>query len=160
MQFELLTFPCGFQHTINPDDDEGNGKQLPHVEQHSTLEVHLNVFGVFDEEAECENQRQHKPEEETASNRLPLQMLQILTLFILFPTAEIEEQHHEDEAEIGQSLIELARMSGLYINPDLDGYAVTEFSRQSIGEMIDIGEEAAMRQWKQLKQLSKRINGK
>ena len=48
----------------------------------------------------------------------------------------------------------------LYINPDLDGYAVTEFSRQSIGEMIDIGEEAAMRQWKQLKQLSKRINGK
>lgn len=48
----------------------------------------------------------------------------------------------------------------LYINPNLDGYAVTEFSRQSIGEMIDIGEEAAMRQWKQLKQLSKRINGK
>lgn len=48
----------------------------------------------------------------------------------------------------------------LYINPDLDGYAVTEFSRQSIGEMIDIGEDAAMRQWKQLKQISKRINGK
>ena len=48
----------------------------------------------------------------------------------------------------------------LYINPDLDGYAVTEFSRQSIGEMIDIGEDAAMRQWKQLKQISKRVNGK
>ena len=48
----------------------------------------------------------------------------------------------------------------LYINPDLDGYAVTEFSRQSIGEMIDIGEQAAMRQWKQLKLLSQQVDGK
>ena len=53
-----------------------------------------------------------------------------------------------------------SRSADLYINPDLDGYAVTEFSRQSISEMIDIGEQAAQRQWKQLKQLSKQINGK
>ena len=55
---------------------------------------------------------------------------------------------------------ENSRSADLYINPDLDGYAVTEFSRQSISEMIDIGEQAAQRQWKQLKQLSKQINGK
>ena len=53
-----------------------------------------------------------------------------------------------------------SKSADLYINPDLDGYAVTEFSRQSINEMIDIGEQAAQSQWKQLKQLHKRIYGK
>ncbi|MBR5655662.1 MAG: patatin-like phospholipase family protein [Prevotella sp.] len=53
-----------------------------------------------------------------------------------------------------------SKSADLYINPDLDGYAVTEFSRQSIIEMIDIGEQAALRQWKELKQLRKRIYGK
>ena len=53
-----------------------------------------------------------------------------------------------------------SKSADLYINPDLDGYGATEFSRQSISEMIDIGEQTARSQWKELKKLRSRIMGK
>ena len=68
MQFELLTFPCGFQHTINPDDDERNGEQLAHIEQHVSFPGFLHILGILDEEAEGEDQGQHQSEVKTGSH--------------------------------------------------------------------------------------------
>ena len=53
---------------------------------------------------------------------------------------------------------ENSKNADLYINPDLDGYSATDFSQQSIGEMIDIGERHAKSQWKQLKLLRSRLS--
>ena len=60
--------PLSSYHAGYADDDEGNGEQLAHVEQHARFEVYLYVLCVLDEEAECEDERQHEAEEETTAN--------------------------------------------------------------------------------------------
>ena len=68
MQFELLTFPCGFQHTINPDDDERDGEQLPHIEEHISFPSLLHVLRVFYQEAESEDIGEAESEIPACSN--------------------------------------------------------------------------------------------
>ena len=48
-------------HTNQTDDDEGNAKELSHVEEHTILEIHLNVFGVFDEKRKVKMSVNTKP---------------------------------------------------------------------------------------------------
>ena len=57
--------PLATYHAGHADDDEGNRKQLAHVEQHTCLEVHLIGLRVLDEVAEREDERQHQSEEES-----------------------------------------------------------------------------------------------
>jgi hypothetical protein len=49
--------PLSSNHTGYADDDEGNGEQLAHIEQHARLEVYLYVLCVLDEEAERKDER-------------------------------------------------------------------------------------------------------
>ena len=60
--------PLSTNHTGYADDDEWDAQQLAHIEQHARLEINLYVLCVLDEEAECEDERQHKAEEESAAN--------------------------------------------------------------------------------------------
>ena len=60
--------PLSSYHTGYADDDEGNREQLPHIERHTCFEVNLYILRVFDEEAECEDEGQHEPEEESATH--------------------------------------------------------------------------------------------
>ncbi len=60
--------PLAAKHAGYADDDEWDGEQLAHVEQHARLEVYLYVLRVLDEETEREDERQHKAEKEAAAN--------------------------------------------------------------------------------------------
>ena len=102
MQFELLTFPCGFQHTINPDDDERNGEQLAHIEQHVSLPSLLHVLCVFDEEAESEDIEEAESEIPARSH---FRGVGFLTSLINCP-------HDKEQDGVGNGLVELAGMTG------------------------------------------------
>ena len=65
----LLNF-LGFYHAIDPKDDEGNRKDLSHVEWERGFEGFLDLLGVFDEEAEGEDIRQTKAEIPACANLL------------------------------------------------------------------------------------------
>ena len=43
----LLTAP---PHAPNANKDEGNAKQLTHIEKHTILEIDLIFLGIFDED--------------------------------------------------------------------------------------------------------------
>ena len=60
--------PLSSNHAGDADDDKGNREQLAHIERHTSLEVNLYILRIFDEEAEREDERQHEPEEESASD--------------------------------------------------------------------------------------------
>ena len=113
MQFELLTFPCGFQHTINPDDDERNGEQLAHIEQHVGLPSLLHVLGVFDEETEREDIEEAESE---IPARAHLWVLGVGCWVLgvggwIFSASLVNGPHDEEQDGIGNGLVELAGMA-------------------------------------------------
>lgn len=63
-----FSHPFSTHHARHSDNDEGNGEQLSHVEGHSSLEIDLVGFRVFDEEAERENQRENEAKVKTAAD--------------------------------------------------------------------------------------------
>lgn len=52
---------------------------------------------------------------------------------------------------------ENSRLIDLFINPDLDDYGVTSFSRESIEQMIKLGEQAAREKWDELMALKQML---
>ena len=60
--------PFAAEHAGHTYYNKGYAEQLAHVEGHAGLEVHLVGLGVLDEEAEGEDEREHKAEEETTAD--------------------------------------------------------------------------------------------
>ena len=59
--------PLASPHAEDADGDEGDGEELAHVEWHGRLEVHLDVLGVLDEEAEGEDEGKDETEVEAGA---------------------------------------------------------------------------------------------
>ena len=93
-------FACP-DHAIDAKNNERNAEELPHVEEHARLEAHLNVFGVLDEEAEGEDERDAEAEIEAfAHGNLP---------------APITIPAHKEEQGVGQGLVKLAGMTRIFV---------------------------------------------
>lgn len=68
MNYELSPMPShGSAHEHCPNDDKRDAEELPHVEEHTALEVHLYIFGIFYEEAESEDVEKAKSEVEACA---------------------------------------------------------------------------------------------
>jgi hypothetical protein len=112
----LLLFSA---HAIDANDDEGYRQNLTHIEQHTTLKVYLYIFGVFDEEAESEDERKAKSEEKACAHALWM--------------LAIKPKSHKEKHEIGNGLVKLTRMSWHFIHSFEDkspwhiGYFTNDF---------------------------------
>ena len=93
-------FACP-DHAIDAENNERNAEELAHVEEHARLEAYLNVFGVLDEEAEGEDERDAEAEIEAfAHGNLP---------------AAIAIPAHKEEQGVGQGLVKLAGMARIFV---------------------------------------------
>lgn len=105
-------FGAQFGHALLAEDaeqtdgDERYGEQLAHVEKHARLEVDLYVLGVFDEEAEREDERQTESEIESCAH-----LLAMLT---------VNREDDGEDDEVGYGLIQLSGMAwiGVYTLED------------------------------------------
>ena len=93
-------FACP-DHAIDAKNNERNAEELAHVEEHARLEAHLNVFGVLDEEAEGEDERDAEAEIEAFAHGN-------------FPAA-IAIPAHKEEQGVGQGLVKLAGMARIFV---------------------------------------------
>lgn len=93
-------------HANHTDDDERNGEQLPHIEEHLLLKGFLYVLGVLDEEAEREDKGKAEAEKEASA----------YPLFVLL----IEVPAYKEEEEVGDGLVKLARMAWLQVHTGED----------------------------------------
>ena len=62
---DQLFFSLVEEHKVETNKDKGDAEPLSHVEGHALLEAHLVILEALYEEAEGENLRQAKAEEET-----------------------------------------------------------------------------------------------
>ena len=91
-----LFFLC-FYHAINAKYDEGNRKNLSHVDGERCLEGFLYLLGVFDEEAEGEDVCQAEAEVPTGANLLRHLL--------------VELPHDDKQNGVCDSLVELSWMA-------------------------------------------------
>ena len=67
----FCSLPLAFSaHAIDADGDEGQRENLTHIEGHTAFKVYLYVFGIFDKESECEDEREAKSEEKACTYTL------------------------------------------------------------------------------------------
>ena len=100
-----LFFLC-FYHAINAKYDEGNRKNLSHVDGERCLEGFLYLLGVFDEEAEGEDVCQAEAEVPTGTHLWVLGA----GCWVLV-TSLIDCPHDAEQNGVCDSLVELARMT-------------------------------------------------
>lgn len=84
-------------HRPHTQRDEREAENLPHIDGEGGLESLLHFLRVLDEEAEREDQRQAKAEVKPRAH--------------LFGVPLVDEEDDEEEAKVGQGLIELPRMA-------------------------------------------------
>lgn len=89
-------------HAPHTNNDEGDGKDLSHINGECGLESFLNLFGIFDEEAEGEDIGEAEAEVPASANLLGHLLVQI--------------PHDEEENGVGNGLIELSWMTGEHIH--------------------------------------------
>jgi hypothetical protein len=92
-----LFHPVSANHAGHADDDERDAENLSHIQRHARFECHLNVFGVFDEEAEGEYQREAEAEKEACAD--------------LFGVLAVEIPADEKEHRIRDCFVQLTRMA-------------------------------------------------
>ena len=100
-----LFFLC-FYHAINAKYDEGNRKNLSHVDGERCLEGFLYLLGVFDEEAEGEDVCQAEAEVPTGTHLWVLGA----GCWVLV-TSLIDCPHDAEQNGVGDSLVELSWMA-------------------------------------------------
>ena len=90
--------PLASQQAVETDDNKRNAEYLAHVEPLPGLEVHLVFLYQFYQYAEGEDDRQTEAEEEAR----PRAALMIA----------VNGQHHEEERQVEERLVELRRVAG------------------------------------------------
>ena len=91
------------EHEIHSYDYKWNTEPLSHIQWHAILEIYLILFQEFYEEAEYKNFCQTESEEETT--------MQLLAVIL------IQENHQQEENEVGDCFVKLCRMPGKHIYP-------------------------------------------
>ena len=59
----------GIDQQRDAGDDEGDGEDLAHVQEHRLLELHLRLLDEFDQEAHAEAAEQEEAEDRTVGRR-------------------------------------------------------------------------------------------
>ena len=90
------------EHKIYPYDYKRNTQPLSHIQRHAVFKVYLVFFQELYEEAEYKDLCQAESEEEATVQ--------------LFAVVLIQENHNQEEDEIGDGLVKLCRMAGQHIH--------------------------------------------
>ena len=93
-------------------EDEGDGKELAHVQGHRLLEFDLRFLDEFDEEPGAEAAQQEETEEEAAVD---------LVQFVL-----VDPDHDQAQQQVGKCLVELRGMLGFRLAAQVEDEAPGE----------------------------------
>ena len=83
----------GIDEQADACDDEGDGEQLAHVQEHRLLELDLRLLDEFDQEAAAEAAQQEEAEEESAVHLVQLVL--------------VDPDHDHAEQQVGEGLVQL-----------------------------------------------------
>jgi len=122
----------GIDQKADASDDEGDGKNLTHVEGHAGLEVHLVLLDELNQEAHAKAAKQEDAKEEAAVG--------------LVQTLPIPDDEEETQHEVTQCLVNLGGVLGLCLPVALEYEAPGQVGNATINlgvEEVAKADEAA-----------------